>query len=198
MAKIVLKNTAAANVSQPSAGQSALFVDSADGVLKLRDSTGTIHIIGSGGGSGNSLLSGTTVPDNSLGANGDFYLRYTTSDLYGPKAGGVWPAPVSLIGPAGPATSFTVATATGPATSNPVVNSTLLVNVTSGAVTVNLPASHAAGNQIIVKLTTAATNSCTIDPNGAQTVDGAATLVLGVDFEWATLISNGTNWFQVG
>ena len=33
--------------------------------------------------------------------NGDFYIRTSTNVIYGPKAGGVWPAGVSLVGPQG-------------------------------------------------------------------------------------------------
>lgn len=47
------------------------------------------------------LLSGTTVPGAGDGNNDDWWLRTTTKFLYGPKAGGVWPAGVSLIGPTG-------------------------------------------------------------------------------------------------
>jgi len=37
----------------------------------------------------------------SEGNNGDFYIRITTNHIYGPKEAGVWPAGVSLVGPAG-------------------------------------------------------------------------------------------------
>ena len=49
----------------------------------------------SGGGV---IRSGTGAPDNSLGSDNDFYIATDTSTLYGPKASGVWPAGVSLIG----------------------------------------------------------------------------------------------------
>lgn len=35
---------------------------------------------------------GTGAPSNSLGADGDFYVRSDVPTIYGPKAGGVWPA----------------------------------------------------------------------------------------------------------
>lgn len=52
---------------------------------------------------GSAILYGTSVPDSGLGNNGDFYVRKTTGivDWYGPKTGGAWGSPVSLIGPAG-------------------------------------------------------------------------------------------------
>ena len=55
---------------------------------------------GAAGADGNTILSGVVAPTNE-GVNGDFYINTATSTIYGPKAGGVWPAGVSLIGPAG-------------------------------------------------------------------------------------------------
>jgi hypothetical protein len=72
------------------------------------------------------------------------------------------------------------------------------VNVSSAAVTISLPASHNAGEHICIKLVSAASNTCTIDANGSQTIDGSLTLDLTTDYEWAILRSNGSNWFQVG
>jgi hypothetical protein len=68
---------------------------------------------GATGADGRTVLNGTVAPNDALGVPGDFYLDTTTNVLYGPKAGGTWPATgVSLVGPAGP----TGATgATGPA-----------------------------------------------------------------------------------
>jgi len=59
---------------------------------------------GNTGPTGNQLLHGTAVPTTE-GVNGDFYLRTTTSDLYGPKTSGAWGSPTNLIGPQGPAGS---------------------------------------------------------------------------------------------
>ena len=47
------------------------------------------------------ILSGHGVPAYWVGANGDFYLDQQAGNLYGPKLAGMWPAPVSLVGPAG-------------------------------------------------------------------------------------------------
>lgn len=58
------------------------------------------------------FFSGSGVPDNDLGSNGDFYLDLSVTRLYGPKALSDWGSGVSLIG----ATGSTGATgATGPA-----------------------------------------------------------------------------------
>ena len=56
---------------------------------------------GTGTGSANTIRYGATVPSDSLGSNGDFYINTITNTLFGPKAGGVWPSGVALIGPTG-------------------------------------------------------------------------------------------------
>jgi hypothetical protein len=53
---------------------------------------------GTNGIDGRTILSVTTAPSSGLGANGDFYLNTASSVLYGPKAGGIWPAGVALVG----------------------------------------------------------------------------------------------------
>lgn len=73
--------------------------DALEFVLKS-DLTGAT---GAAGADGNTVLSGTTVPDDALdGVNGDFYLKTDTSDLYGPKTAGAWGSPTSLLGATGP------------------------------------------------------------------------------------------------
>lgn len=60
---------------------------------------------GNPGADGKSVLNGSGVPSSGLGTNGDFYIDTTADDIYGPKTGGVWGSPTSLIGPQGPAGS---------------------------------------------------------------------------------------------
>jgi hypothetical protein len=88
------------------------------------DSNGAITI---NTGSGNVLLNGTSLPSNGSGIDGDFYLRTTTSCLYGPKSGGAWPGScTSLIGPQGPTGSTGATGSTGPAGSNGTNGNTVL------------------------------------------------------------------------
>ncbi len=100
-------------VTPSNVAQKTLFLDSADGRPKLKDSTAAVTELD--GADGSSVLSGTAAPTTE-GVDGDFYIRTTTNYLYGPKAGGVWPAGVSLVGP-----GFTAPTGTG------------LVSVTAGS-----------------------------------------------------------------
>lgn len=58
-------------------------------------------IQGDPGTDGFSVLSGSGAPGGGLGVNGDFYINTSNYDIYGPKAGGSWGSPTSLVGPAG-------------------------------------------------------------------------------------------------
>lgn len=62
---------------------------------------GTNGTAGTNGADGRTLLSGSGVPSNGLGANGDFYINTAANTLYGPKASGVWGSATSLVGPQG-------------------------------------------------------------------------------------------------
>lgn len=74
------------------------------GLTGATGSTGATGATGAAGANGNTLLSGTaTPPSGGTGVNGDFYLNTSTSVIYGPKAAGVWPAGVSIIGATGAA-----------------------------------------------------------------------------------------------
>ena len=63
--------------------------------------TGSAGTPGTNGLDGKTVLNGTSNPTGGTGVNGDFYINTTTSQIFGPKAGGVWPSGVSLVGPAG-------------------------------------------------------------------------------------------------
>jgi len=56
-----------------------------------------------------------------------------------------------------------------------------------------------AGRIVIIKDSggAAATNNITIDTEGAETIDGAATLVMNANYESVTLYCDGTNWFVI-
>lgn len=64
---------------------------------------GATGATGPAGAAGSKILSGTAVPSVSVGINGDFYLRTTTADLYGPKTSSGWGTPINLRGTQGPA-----------------------------------------------------------------------------------------------
>jgi hypothetical protein len=74
----------------------------------------------------------------------------------------------------------------------------LLVNATSGPITVNLlPAVNRSGKQITIIKTDASVNAVTIDPNASETINGAATNSLASQYDKVKLVCDGSNWFIV-
>ena len=75
----------------------------------------------------------------------------------------------------------------------------VLVNLVgaSGDVTITLPAASSDA-QVAVKIAGAANGKIvTVDGNGAQTIDGAATRTMDSDYESMHLISDGSNWWRI-
>ena len=69
------------------------------------------------------------------------------------------------------------------------------VVLASNTITISLPSGHSSGDIITVK--NIGTNTVTIDPNGAETIDGSATHELNYQYEAVTCISDGTNWYLI-
>lgn len=73
----------------------------------------------------------------------------------------------------------------------------IYVDASSGAVAITLPAAATAGSGFslrVVKIDSSE-NAVTIDGDGAETIDGQTTLVLGNQYDAAGLETNGTAWF---
>ncbi len=85
------------------------------------------------------------------------------------------------------------------ATATPAADDyTLLVDASGGAVTVNLPAAaSSAGRILVVKKIDAVANAVTLDGNGAETIDGAATVATSTQWVAFTIQCNGTAWFVI-
>jgi hypothetical protein len=67
-------------------------------------------------------------------------------------------------------------------------------DTSGGNVTVTLPpASAVSGYEVKVKKMTAA-NTLTLDGDGSETIDGAATLAWTVQYQAFTVVSDGTAW----
>lgn len=76
---------------------------------------------------------------------------------------------------------------------------TIRANATAGAITVLTPAAASyPGYAFTVKKVDASGNAVTVDGNGAETIDGAATYALAAQYKAVTIRSNGTNWDIVG
>ena len=73
-----------------------------------------------------------------------------------------------------------------------------LCDAASGAITVNLPtAASGIRRKIDIKKIDSSVNLITIDGNGAETIDGAATLELDTQYESVTLITDGLAWYII-
>lgn len=71
----------------------------------------------------------------------------------------------------------------------------ILANATTGAIVLTLPGAAANNGRVLtVKKTDAGANTVTVDGSGAETIDGAATHVLALQYDTVTVISDGTGW----
>lgn len=74
----------------------------------------------------------------------------------------------------------------------------ILASATLAAITVSLPvAATALDKEYTIKKIDSSVNAVTIDPDGAETIDGAATKVISSQWSAAHIVSNGTGWFIV-
>ncbi len=105
-------------------------------------------------------------------------------------------SPNSLLSVNGPiATAFATKTSSYTASAS---DSVIACDATSAAVTINLPsASGITGRHYTIKKIDSSSNSCTIGPNGSETVDGGTTYALGAQWKYVTVVSNGSNWLIV-
>ncbi len=75
---------------------------------------------------------------------------------------------------------------------------TVLVDAAGAARTITLPtAASAKWRKYVIKKTDASANTVTIDGDGAETIDGAATQVLAAQYDFLEIQSDGTQWWIV-
>ena len=92
--------------------------------------------------------------------------------------------------------SLKPATITANATLDESDNIVLCNNTTD--ITVTLPAaSGIAGRTYYIKKINSSTNTVTIDGNGSETIDGATTVLLYVQYDAIRIISDGNNWYVI-
>lgn len=77
---------------------------------------------------------------------------------------------------------------------------TYLIDASSSAFTVNLPAINtvARGYKIGFKKTDSSSNAVTINGDGTEQIDGGSSIVLIKQFDFVVLITDGVNWFVTG
>lgn len=74
----------------------------------------------------------------------------------------------------------------------------ILANATGGAITVTLPeAAENQGRVLVVKKTDASVNAVTLDGNGSETIDGAATKALSAQYAGTMILSDGSGWWVI-
>ena len=130
---------------------------------------------------------GGASPDDPLLSLGDDYAAFNGEVKIGNYA-----TPASTLHVDG---SFSLPLTTETANYSPDENDyTILCN--TGSMTVNLPDAAAAEGRIyVIKKISASAGTITIDPNGGQTIDGAATNT-EITSQWSTMMiqSNRSNW----
>jgi hypothetical protein len=191
MGIITIKKQSSASVPLPATDHLRLFVDDADDILKTKDDLGTVRP--SGVGTADELATvGAPVDVSSSVAPVIGSVLTADSPIVA-----TWKAPGTVLLLGSPVVQ--AADKVGPIIYPAVIGDLIPCDVSGGTVTVNLPT--AVGNtnrEIWVKLISAATNPCTINTAGIETIDGAATAVLNTDYEWIILRSDGANWMQLG
>jgi len=131
---------------------------------------------------------GGASPDDPLLSIGDDYAAFN-----GDVRIGDYNVPASLLDVGG---SISLPVTTENSNYTPDENDyTILCN--AGSMTINLPqASTADGRVYVIKKVSATAGTITIDPNGSETIDGAATNTdITVVGECMTIQCNGNNWF---
>lgn len=149
-------------------------------------STGNDFVIGNGTASKNLIFfnGGYATTNEKLRINSSGYVGVSTS------------SPTSTLHVTGSvAKSITTKTANYTATVN---DHTIICNNSGGAITISLPAaSGCSGRVYVIKKVSAILLNVTIDPNGAETIDGSSTRVLTLQYEGVMLQSDGSNWFVI-
>ena len=74
-----------------------------------------------------------------------------------------------------------------------VVN-VIIADDTSGAITINLPAAESSTHRTLTVKKTSASNSVTLDGNASETIDGATTKALSSQYDFVTIVCDGTAW----
>lgn len=108
---------------------------------------------------------------------------------------GEWPAAWEFARLARASLDFETVTANRTVTT---ADHLLIVDATAGAITITLPAaSTMAGRVVRVKAKSVSGGNITIDANAAETIDGAATLVLSTLYAKTALFCDGSTWWTI-
>ncbi len=139
----------------------------------------------------------------SLNVGNTLYVKLPSFNIYGralEDISTISPVTLSLTAlPALPATALNTpsGTVTGTYTVQPA-DYLILANAAGGNVTVNLPAAAASkGRTLLIKKTDSSANTVTIDPNGAELIDGSSTYSTSIQNLTIMTVCDGTAWYIV-
>lgn len=140
--------------------------------------------------------------DDSSGATGDVYYRDSSGNFVRLGIGSSNQVLTVTSGipawgaPSGGSSSESVAIVTGNITAGS--DQVLLVDATTGAINVTLPAANTkTGKTYRIKKTDSTTNLVTIIPNGAETIDGYVNMIVAYHNSTIDIVSNGNYWYIV-
>lgn len=139
------------------------------------------------------------IYDDSSGAAGDLYYRDSSGNFVRLPAGSngqvlklasglpSWaPVPASQFATTTQTTSYTVSS----------TDTVVFADATSVNVTITLPAaSGLAGYRFYIKRIDGSAHTVTVARSGSDTIDGAASFTLDMQYTAIAVISNGTNWY---
>ena len=110
-----------------------------------------------------------------------------------PEVGRVW-LDTSTVG-SGPTLSIETITSSDTLDSS---NDVVLCDASGAAFTVTLPAAASnIGRRYYIKKIDSSANAVPIDANGAETIDGATTLVISLQYDCACIVCDGTEWWVI-
>ena len=138
----------------------------------------TCFLLNANGGKG-----GTTFYDNAF-IGGDGWLTVNGSSNNGVDKLQV----VGSIAAIGMKQAYVTKTGAYTAT-----NDDYVIDCTSGTFTVTLPASSGRTGRILI-IKNSGAGTITVDGNAAETIDGAATYAISVQYGTIQIMSDGTNW----
>jgi hypothetical protein len=139
------------------------------------------------------------IYDDGSGATGDTYYRDSSGNFVRLGVGSTnqvlkvasglpsWgPVPGALFTTNTQTTSYTVGTS----------DTVVFADATSGNVTVTLPAaSGVAGYRFFIKRIDSSANTVTIARSGSDTIDGATSFTLDLQYTAISVVSNGSAWY---
>jgi hypothetical protein len=162
-----------------------------------------IFRVGSLGGFNVGASIGEANTASNVGGGAEVFKQKTGVDLEmrtlvaGPNVSLTQTANTIVIGASGGGGGGVLAITQVSAASYNVLGTDSVIKVDAGLnpVTLNLPDATAnQGKVFYIKKMDSSVNAVTIDPFGAQTIDGLATLALTIQYESFTLVSDGNNW----